>query len=225
MRKINLIVIHCSATRSNQTFTEKDLERAHLERGFKGTGYHFYIRKNGALISTRPVEIAGAHAFGHNANSIGICYEGGLNEQGEPQDTRTPQQKRSLQAVIRAIHNEFPDCRVCGHRDLSPDLNNDGLIEPSEWTKICPCFDATAAYAENCVPAYALNPKTHNYVALINSLNNLRINDTPQRNAIIALSNYGKKSTPIWCLIWNTKWSEIKTPGLYLIAKLKTKKQ
>ena len=75
MRKIDLIVIHCSATREDRCFTEFDLDVCHRRRGFNGPGYHFYIRKDGRIVSTRPVEKIGAHAKGHNATSIGICYE------------------------------------------------------------------------------------------------------------------------------------------------------
>ncbi|MCK9159581.1 MAG: N-acetylmuramoyl-L-alanine amidase [Bacteroidaceae bacterium] len=143
MRKINLIVIHCSATREDQTFTEEDLERCHRSRGFKCTGYHFYIRKDGAIISTRNVGQIGAHARGYNANSIGVCYEGGLDCNGRPADTRTKQQKHSLHVLVVLLLEDYPGSRVCGHRDLSPDANGDGVIEPEEWLKVCPCFDAS----------------------------------------------------------------------------------
>lgn len=77
MREINLIVVHCSATRADRDFTENDLEVCHRHRGFNGAGYHFYVRKDGSIKNTRPIERPGAHARGYNACSIGICYEGG----------------------------------------------------------------------------------------------------------------------------------------------------
>ena len=79
MRRIDLIVIHCSATRVDRTLTAFDLETLHRRRGFNGTGYHYYIRKDGTTLLTRPIERIGAHAKGFNASSIGICYEGGLD--------------------------------------------------------------------------------------------------------------------------------------------------
>lgn len=88
MRKIDLIVIHCSATRVDRTLTAFDLETLHRRRGFNGTGYHYYIRKDGTTLLTRPIERIGAHAKGFNASSIGICYEGGLDCRGRPADTR-----------------------------------------------------------------------------------------------------------------------------------------
>lgn len=80
MRVINLIVVHCSATKADRDFTEQDLEVCHRRRGMNGPGYHFYIRKNGDIKTTRPIEKIGAHARGYNAQSIGICYEGGISE-------------------------------------------------------------------------------------------------------------------------------------------------
>lgn len=141
MRKINLIVIHCSATREDRTFTEEELEVCHRRRGFNGTGYHFYIRKNGDIKAARPIGRIGAHARGFNANSLGICYEGGLDSNGRAKDTRTEAQKQSLRALVNRLLEDYPGSRVCGHRDLSPDLNGNGEIEPEEWIKECPCFE------------------------------------------------------------------------------------
>ena len=141
MRKINLIVVHCSATRSNTNFTPEALERCHRQRGFNGCGYHFYITKDGLVHAMRPVSMIGAHARGFNAHSIGVCYEGGLDPQGKPCDTRTEKQKGILRSLIGRLKVEFGITKVVGHRDLSPDRNGDGVITPDEWLKQCPCFD------------------------------------------------------------------------------------
>ena len=141
MRRITLIVVHCTATRVDRDFTEQELLRCHRVRGMKTVGYHFYIRKDGFIRTTRPLVMPGAHALGYNRESIGIAYEGGLTSQGLPADTRTKQQKYSMRALIRTLKLDYPIERVCGHRDLSPDRNGNQLIEPHEWTKQCPCFD------------------------------------------------------------------------------------
>ena len=91
MRAISLIVVHCSATREDKSFTEHDLAVCHRRRGFNGVGYHFYIRKNGDIKSTRPLERIGAHARGFNSESIGICYEGGLDSKGRSGQRGTSQ--------------------------------------------------------------------------------------------------------------------------------------
>lgn len=140
-RRITLIVVHCTATRVDRDFPEQELLRYHRARGMKMVGYHFYIRKDGFIHSTRPLEMVGAHAKRYNTESIGIAYEGGLSPQGLPADTRTQKQKWSMRALIRTLKKEFAISRVCGHRDLSLDRNGNGVVEPHEWMKQCPCFD------------------------------------------------------------------------------------
>ena len=142
MRTINLFVVHCSATREDCTLSPEALDVMHRRRGFNGTGYHYYIRKDGTLYLTRSLERIGAHAKGFNAHSIGICYEGGLDAKGRAKDTRTPEQCSSMHLLVAQLLKRFKNniC-ICGHRDLSPDLNGDGLIEPEERVKECPCFE------------------------------------------------------------------------------------
>ena len=72
MRTIDHIVIHCSATREDRSLTVAELEENHRCRGFRGIGYHYYIRKDGTVINTRALELVGAHAKGHNSHSIGV---------------------------------------------------------------------------------------------------------------------------------------------------------
>lgn len=145
MRRIDLIVIHCTGTRENQRFTEEMLEQCHRDRGFDGCGYHYYIRRDGNVIGMRPIAKVGAHAHGYNIHSIGIAYEGGLDCAGRPKDTRTIYQRNSLQSLVSSLRLDFPAARVVGHRDLSPDLDGDGEISPHEWVKSCPCFDVRTA--------------------------------------------------------------------------------
>ena len=156
-RSISLIVIHCSATRVTQDFTFEQLEACHLARGFKSIGYHYYITKDGVVYPGRPESEVGAHARHYNAHSIGIAYEGGLQPDGAAADTRTPQQREALRFLIRQLLVLYPKSTVCGHRDLSPDLNGNGVIEPQEWLKQCPCFDASTEYAPLCAEAFHRN--------------------------------------------------------------------
>jgi N-acetyl-anhydromuramyl-L-alanine amidase AmpD len=144
-RRIKLIVIHCTATREDERLSEEELEWYHRSRGFSECGYHYYVRRDGNIVTMRALEKVGAHARGYNSHSIGIAYEGGLNVRGCPADTRTPEQRNSLQLLVSALLRNFPGSRAVGHRDLSPDLNGDGVVSPEEWLKACPCFDVKTA--------------------------------------------------------------------------------
>ena len=133
MRTINLIVVHCSATRCDRPFPVTALIRCHADR-FGFTGYHYYITRDGTTYQTRHEQLIGAHAKGYNEHSLGVCYEGGLNKQGKPADTRTKAQKQALLKLLRRLKKEHPQAQILGHRDL-PDVK-----------KACPCFDAKSEY-------------------------------------------------------------------------------
>lgn len=156
IKNINTIVIHCSATREDKDYTFDQLTRDHRLRGFTTCGYHIYIRKDGTIHQGRPYHVIGAHAgAGHNTNSIGICYEGGLNSKGKAKDTRTEKQKEEILMSILEVLKEIKiaggdpkHVKIIGHRDLSPDLDKDGIVEPHEWIKQCPCFDAIPEYKD-----------------------------------------------------------------------------
>ena len=90
MRKVNLLVIHCAATKPNMDIGRDEIDSWHKARGWSGIGYHYVIRRDGRIESGRPVEQAGAHASGYNANSIGICLVGGINHNGKPEFQSTP---------------------------------------------------------------------------------------------------------------------------------------
>ena len=151
MRRITEIIIHCSATMAGQWFEAKDIDQWHRDRGFDCIGYHYVVLLDGTIQKGRPIERQGAHCVGHNLHSIGICYIGGLDEKGQPADTRTPAQKKALSRLIWRLSLQFANAGqglldVYGHRDLSPDKNGDGKITPNEWLKECPCFNAREEY-------------------------------------------------------------------------------
>ena len=144
MRAINLIVVHCTATRAGQPFDVASIRQMHKARGFSDIGYHFLIGIDGDVWTGRPLAIPGAHVAGHNARSIGISYVGGLDAQGRPTDTRTDAQRVAMRRLLTELGAEWPHARITGHRDLSPDRDRDGVVEPHEWLKACPCFDTAA---------------------------------------------------------------------------------
>ena len=135
MRRIDLIVIHCTANRPDQHLSFELLDKMHRAKGWNGCGYHYYITRDGQLHFGRPEEMVGAHAVGYNLHSLGVCYEGGLDEHGKSDDTRTPAQRAALIALLRSLKVDYPNARILGHRDL-PNVHKD-----------CPCFDAITEYS------------------------------------------------------------------------------
>lgn len=133
-RKIKEIIVHCSATFPEQVVTVNDIDLWHKQRGFDCIGYHYVVYLDGTIHVGRPIEKEGAHCKGHNANSIGVCYVGGLNKVGKPCDTRTDKQKKVLRCLIATLKAEYPDAVVYGHSDFA--------------SKACPCFNAKSEYQD-----------------------------------------------------------------------------
>ena len=141
MRQIDLIVIHCTATKEGSDFDVDTIRSWHVNRrGFRDIGYHFLIRLDGTIEKGRPIDQPGAHAKGYNKHSIGVVYVGGLNKDGKPKDTRTVAQYHALRRCVETLKVIYGEMDVVGHRDLSVDLNGDGMIGKDEWMKSCPCF-------------------------------------------------------------------------------------
>ena len=124
---ITEIIFHCSATKETQDYPYQKLLKHHLSRGFSDVGYHFYVTKDGVVHECRPLGQVGAHTRGYNKNSIGICYEGGLCENGKPKDTRTTLQTFSIEKLLTTLFEIFPITKISGHNEYS--------------NKACPCFD------------------------------------------------------------------------------------
>lgn len=149
MRTVKRIVVHTTATREGQPVTVEDIDEWHKDRGWKGIGYHHVVYLDGTVHEGRPEAEVGAHVFGHNADSIGIVYVGGLDKNGNPKDTRTYGQKVAMRFLLSKLVAKYPEVtEIVGHRDLSPDVDGDGIIEPFEWLKACPCFDAIPEYQD-----------------------------------------------------------------------------
>ena len=77
-----------------------------------------------------------------------LRMKGGLDAGGNPADTRTEEQKRSIRVLVRVLCEDYRIRKVVGHRDLSPDRDGDGVVEPEEWIKLCPCYDVESDLAE-----------------------------------------------------------------------------
>lgn len=132
MRKINEIIVHCTATQEGKDFKAKDIDRWHKAQGWKCIGYHYVVDLDGTIEKGRPESEVGAHCTNHNKNSIGVVYVGGLDKNNKPKDTRTEAQKKALLELIIALIIKYPQAKIYGHRDLA--------------NKDCPCFDARKEY-------------------------------------------------------------------------------
>lgn len=143
--KPKYITIHCSATRPKHNFSVVQLRDLHVNKnGWSDIGYHFYITTDGRLHPCRSLERNGAHVKGHNGDNIGVCLEGGLNnDSGKPSDTYTNGQMVALKDIVGYLQSSFAisDENVKGHRDWYGDSNGDGVIDSRDWLKECPCFD------------------------------------------------------------------------------------
>lgn len=133
MRKINEIIVHCTATPEGKDFKAADIDKWHKQKGWDGIGYHHVVDLDGTVEPGRPESKVGAHCYGHNQNSVGVVYVGGVASNGKtPKDTRTPQQKAALVKLLTELKHKYPGATIHGHRDFA--------------AKACPSFDATTEY-------------------------------------------------------------------------------
>lgn len=145
-RRINEIIVHCTATPDGREYTVADIRGMHIKRGFSDIGYHYIVHLDGFIETGRDVSMIGAHAIGHNTNSIGIAYIGGVEHDAKtPKDTRTQTQKEALTWLLGYLKKQYPNARICGHRDVIAEDIKKGKLRDG---KACPCFDAIKEYAD-----------------------------------------------------------------------------
>lgn len=134
MREINKIIVHCSATPEGRSHSLADFRKWHVDgNGWKDIGYHFIIDIDGSIYTARPLNQVGAHTIGHNVDSIGVCYVGGVDADMNPKDTRTLEQKKSLDKLLMYLAYSF-NAPISGHNDYTS-------------AKACPSFKARDEYA------------------------------------------------------------------------------
>lgn len=127
MRKIDLLIIHCAATKPDMNIGVPEITRWHKMRGYTTIGYHYVIRRDGTIENGRPITEAGAHALNYNKSSIGVCLVGGLNAAGKPECNYTTKQWQTLNKLVEDIQHTYKDIKIIGHSEVA--------------NKACPCFD------------------------------------------------------------------------------------
>lgn len=126
-RRIDKIVVHCSASPQGRGDDAKDIDRWHTEIGWDGIGYHYVVLEDGTIQKGRWIDKAGSHAKGHNGNTIGICRIGGWQGKHDA----TMEQKYSLTALCELLKDEYrlSTSDIIGHKELP------------RVAKECPCMD------------------------------------------------------------------------------------
>jgi len=147
MREIRRIFVHCTA--SWKTATLEDIKAEFKKKNWKAPGYHYVVDYTGKIHQIWPEDKVSNGVKGYNETAINVAYIGGIENNGEKiveKDTRTPAQKSALVSVLTMLKKKYPHAKIMGHRDISPDANHNGKVDPNERIKECPCFDAMIEY-------------------------------------------------------------------------------
>lgn len=147
-RRIDMIVVHCSWTPPSADIGAHEIRQWHVDgNGWSDIGYHYVICRNGEVETGRDLdgdgdvlEEVGAHAFGFNAHSVGICLVGGKGEDGGDETNFTEAQYLSLKGLLRELGWKCPGAQILGHNDLTD-------------AKTCPTFDVKAWVRDNLLCA------------------------------------------------------------------------
>ena len=148
MRQIRHIFVHCTASHQNST-TVDSLRREFQNKGWKRPGYHWVVFPDGRVVSMLDEALQANGVKGYNANSVHVAWVGGIDkEHPKGTDNRTLEQKAALFDLLTKIKLRYRNAIIMGHRDISPDLNHNGVVDPWERIKECPCFDAMVEYID-----------------------------------------------------------------------------
>lgn len=146
MRKIERIFVHCTAGSQRQTVN--DLQTEFKRKRWKHPGYHYVVQADGTISQLLDEQLVSNGVKGYNSTSVNVAYMGGIDSEGKATDNRTDAQKESLRKLLKLLKGRYPDAKILGHRDISPDTNGNGVVDTWERIKECPCFDAITEYKD-----------------------------------------------------------------------------
>jgi N-acetylmuramoyl-L-alanine amidase len=146
MRKIKYIAVHCTA--SSQRWGETELRAEFKRKGWRHPGYNYIVEAQGVIKQLADDNVVTNGVKGFNSSTINVAWVGGIDLCGRPKDNRTDAQKHCLRELLRILKKRYPDAIIKGHRDFSPDKNGNGVVDPWERIKECPCFDAMVEYKD-----------------------------------------------------------------------------
>ena len=132
MRELERIILHCTATRAGEQINVKQIDKWNRDRGWSEIGYHYVLYADGTIATGRDIRKKGAHVKGHNHDSVGVAYVGGLDKNKTPKDTMTMQQEMAFLHLVNSLRVVFGAMSVHGHNEYS--------------SKACPSFDVQEKY-------------------------------------------------------------------------------
>lgn len=147
-RKITHIFVHCAA--SAQSMTPQELLNFFYKvKRWSRPGYHYVVGADGTITNIWPESKYSNGVKNMNSHSINVAWIGGVTkEHPNGIDNRTDRQKTALRHLMKELRGKYPTAKIMGHRDTSPDVNGNGIIDPWERIKACPCFDAMVEYGD-----------------------------------------------------------------------------
>ncbi len=146
MREIKRIFVHCTAGSQKQTVN--DLQAEFKRKRWKHPGYHYVVQADGTITQLLDEGLVSNGVKGYNSTAINVAYMGGIDSKGKAVDNRTEAQKASLLKLLKLLRRRYPEAKILGHRDISPDANGNGKVDSWERVKECPCFDAITEYKD-----------------------------------------------------------------------------
>ena len=138
----------------------ESLHKEFKDKGWKNPGYHWVIFPNGRILQMLGEDLVANGVKDYNRHSIHVAWVGGICKKtvreygGFPKekivsvDNRTDKQKQALFDLLTKLKLRYRNAIIMGHRDISPDLNHNGVVDPWERIKECPAFDAMVEYMD-----------------------------------------------------------------------------
>lgn len=143
-RDIKYLIIHCAFTKKSMDINAEDIDRWHKAKGWREIGYNYFIKFDGTIQKGRSLRFTGAHTLGHNHDSIAICLEGGMSEQGKSVDTLTVDQWKSITRIYLEAVKHYPNIILAGHNQFNK--------------KPCPGWDVREYAFKHKLPSYSGTP-------------------------------------------------------------------
>lgn len=153
------IILHCSASNFGNAAL---IEKWHLQRGWKGIGYHYVILNgwlasgvynahfNGHIETGRPLDhdpfIAeseiGAHVKGFNKNSVGVCL---IGQSGE----FTDEQMNAALKCVHMLEKQYEAINIFQHSDFDTKKPHCAGIDIGQFKKNYDLYKDIVNQAEN----------------------------------------------------------------------------